>query len=251
LSKSFFVGDSSGDAKTAENAKINFLGVKTGYGCKDKKGTISGQTVAIIGDIAHSRVARSNIWALTKMEAPTENSTGTEIYLHPWLPHYRYDLITWIKPFVGHRDYRESNRHLIESFSQHLKRRSMLVVAFESTEYQSCWEMISRIMLALDKEGIPFNVSLIQMEAGLKYFNEERTFDENVANGCALHPGECQARENLFVFSMGDVYDPNNHPISYSSYIQAYKAALEQEITLTEDAERKRLLELSLSIVGG
>ena len=36
---------------------------------KDKKGTISGQTVAIIGDIAHSRVARSNIWALTKMGA--------------------------------------------------------------------------------------------------------------------------------------------------------------------------------------
>ena len=33
---------------------------------KDKKGTISGQTVAIIGDIAHSRVARSNVWALTK-----------------------------------------------------------------------------------------------------------------------------------------------------------------------------------------
>ena len=36
---------------------------------KDKKGTIAGQTVAIIGDIAHSRVARSNIWALTKMGA--------------------------------------------------------------------------------------------------------------------------------------------------------------------------------------
>lgn len=36
---------------------------------KDKKQTISGQTVAIIGDIAHSRVARSNIWALTKMGA--------------------------------------------------------------------------------------------------------------------------------------------------------------------------------------
>ncbi len=36
---------------------------------KDKKGTVSGQTVAIIGDIAHSRVARSNVWALTKMGA--------------------------------------------------------------------------------------------------------------------------------------------------------------------------------------
>ncbi|UCG14788.1 MAG: aspartate carbamoyltransferase catalytic subunit [Deltaproteobacteria bacterium] len=36
---------------------------------RDKRGTISGQTVAIIGDIAHSRVARSNILALTKMGA--------------------------------------------------------------------------------------------------------------------------------------------------------------------------------------
>jgi aspartate carbamoyltransferase catalytic subunit len=36
---------------------------------KDKKGAISGQTIAIIGNIAHSRVARSNIWALTKMGA--------------------------------------------------------------------------------------------------------------------------------------------------------------------------------------
>jgi aspartate carbamoyltransferase catalytic subunit len=36
---------------------------------RDNQGTISGQTVAIIGDIAHSRVARSNIWALTKMGA--------------------------------------------------------------------------------------------------------------------------------------------------------------------------------------
>ena len=36
---------------------------------RDNKGNISGQTVAIIGDIAHSRVARSNIWALTKMGA--------------------------------------------------------------------------------------------------------------------------------------------------------------------------------------
>jgi aspartate carbamoyltransferase catalytic subunit len=36
---------------------------------RDNKGTVSGKTVAIIGDIAHSRVARSNIWALTKMGA--------------------------------------------------------------------------------------------------------------------------------------------------------------------------------------
>jgi len=36
---------------------------------QEKKGCIEGLTVAIIGDIAHSRVARSNIWGLTKLGA--------------------------------------------------------------------------------------------------------------------------------------------------------------------------------------
>lgn len=36
---------------------------------KEKKGRIEGLKVAIIGDILHSRVARSNIWGLTKLGA--------------------------------------------------------------------------------------------------------------------------------------------------------------------------------------
>jgi len=36
---------------------------------KDKKGRIDGLKIAIIGDIAHSRVARSNIYGLTKLGA--------------------------------------------------------------------------------------------------------------------------------------------------------------------------------------
>ncbi|MDP8299075.1 MAG: aspartate carbamoyltransferase catalytic subunit [Candidatus Tantalella remota] len=36
---------------------------------REKLGKVSGLKVSIIGDIAHSRVARSNIWALTKMGA--------------------------------------------------------------------------------------------------------------------------------------------------------------------------------------
>jgi aspartate carbamoyltransferase catalytic subunit len=35
----------------------------------EKKGRIAGLTVSIIGDVAHSRVARSNIWGLTKLGA--------------------------------------------------------------------------------------------------------------------------------------------------------------------------------------
>ncbi|MGI6077825.1 MAG: aspartate carbamoyltransferase catalytic subunit [Fastidiosipilaceae bacterium] len=36
---------------------------------KEQLGTLSGLKVAIIGDIAHSRVARSNIWALNKFNS--------------------------------------------------------------------------------------------------------------------------------------------------------------------------------------
>jgi aspartate carbamoyltransferase catalytic subunit len=39
------------------------------FSIKEKKGTLAGLKVAIIGDILHSRVARSNIWGLQKMGA--------------------------------------------------------------------------------------------------------------------------------------------------------------------------------------
>ncbi|MBC7808840.1 MAG: aspartate carbamoyltransferase catalytic subunit [Akkermansiaceae bacterium] len=36
---------------------------------RQAKGSLGGLTVAIVGDVAHSRVARSNIWALSKLGA--------------------------------------------------------------------------------------------------------------------------------------------------------------------------------------
>ncbi len=39
------------------------------YTIREKKGGVEGLKIAIIGDIAHSRVARSNIWALQKLGA--------------------------------------------------------------------------------------------------------------------------------------------------------------------------------------
>ena len=39
------------------------------YTIRERKGTVEGLKIAIIGDIAHSRVARSNIWALQKLGA--------------------------------------------------------------------------------------------------------------------------------------------------------------------------------------
>lgn len=39
------------------------------YTMRERFGTVAGRKVAIVGDIVNSRVARSNIWALTKMGA--------------------------------------------------------------------------------------------------------------------------------------------------------------------------------------
>jgi len=36
---------------------------------REQRGTLKGLTVALVGDISHSRVARSNIWGLTKLGA--------------------------------------------------------------------------------------------------------------------------------------------------------------------------------------
>ena len=49
---------------------------------RQQKGRIEGLTVAIVGDIAHSRVARSNIWGLTKMGA-TVRLVGPRTLLPP------------------------------------------------------------------------------------------------------------------------------------------------------------------------
>lgn len=64
------------------------------YTMREKKGKLNGLTVTIVGDILHSRVARSNIWGLTKMGAnvrvvgpatlipPDIEKTGAKAYYH-------------------------------------------------------------------------------------------------------------------------------------------------------------------------
>jgi aspartate carbamoyltransferase catalytic subunit len=44
-------------------------GLLDAYTIREKKGQIEGLKVAMVGDIAHSRVARSNIWGLTRLGA--------------------------------------------------------------------------------------------------------------------------------------------------------------------------------------
>ncbi|MCL2766633.1 MAG: aspartate carbamoyltransferase catalytic subunit [Peptococcaceae bacterium] len=53
---------------------------------REKKGSLAGLKIAIIGDILHSRVARSNIWGFTKMGAEVRLS-GPATLLPPGIEH--------------------------------------------------------------------------------------------------------------------------------------------------------------------
>jgi len=65
----------------AKNSRISIINAGDGFNehptqglldiftMQEKKGRLAGKKVIIVGDIAHSRVARSNIWGLTKLGA--------------------------------------------------------------------------------------------------------------------------------------------------------------------------------------
>ena len=58
---------------------------------KEKKGRLQGLQVAIVGDVAHSRVARSNIFALTKMGAHVR-VVGPPTMIPPYLDRFGVDV---------------------------------------------------------------------------------------------------------------------------------------------------------------
>ncbi|MFC1540471.1 aspartate carbamoyltransferase catalytic subunit [Candidatus Margulisiibacteriota bacterium] len=65
----------------AQNSKVSVINAGDGFNehptqglldiftMQEKKGRLRGKKVVIVGDISHSRVARSNIWGLTKLGA--------------------------------------------------------------------------------------------------------------------------------------------------------------------------------------
>lgn len=52
------------------------------YTIRDKLGSLAGRKVTIVGDIMHSRVARSNVWGLTRMGAHV-TLCGPTTLIHP------------------------------------------------------------------------------------------------------------------------------------------------------------------------
>lgn len=70
---------------------------------KEKKGRIKGLNVSIIGDIMHSRVARSNIWGLTKLGANV-TVCGPSTLIPPKIEKMQVNVTTDIKEAIKKAD---------------------------------------------------------------------------------------------------------------------------------------------------
>ncbi|MDA8442364.1 MAG: aspartate carbamoyltransferase catalytic subunit [Peptococcaceae bacterium] len=70
---------------------------------REKKGTIQGLTVTILGDVLHSRVARSNIWGLTKLGAKVRVA-GPSTLMPPGLAEMGVEVFNRIEDAVAGAD---------------------------------------------------------------------------------------------------------------------------------------------------
>lgn len=86
---------------------------------REKKGKIEGLQIAIIGDIAHSRVARSNIWGLSKMGAKV-TVVGPPTLIPPYIEQMGVDVAYNPMDVLPHMDVLYILRIQLERQKEHL-----------------------------------------------------------------------------------------------------------------------------------
>ncbi len=67
---------------------------------RQQRGSLEGLTVALVGDIAHSRTARSNIWGLKKLGAHVILCGPTTLVSRQWNPSESRWRIIWMRSFL-------------------------------------------------------------------------------------------------------------------------------------------------------
>lgn len=147
---------------------------------KEKKGYIKGLKIAIIGDIYHSRVARSNIWAMTKLGADV-CAAGPSTMLPPGLERTGVKVFSTVQEALIDADVVMGLRIQLE------RQKSGL---FPSVREYSRFFGIDEKRLKLSKEnvlllhpgpvnrGVELTSSVLSMDNSL--------VDEQVSNGVAV-----------------------------------------------------------------
>ncbi len=146
----------------------------------EKKGSLKGLKVAIIGDILHSRVARSNIWGLTKMGAEV-NVSGPATLIPPGIEKLGVNVFSTVQEAILDADVVMSLRIQLERQKKGL---------FPSIREYSRFFGLDDKRLRLAKEDAivmhpgPVNRGVELSSAVMD--GDQSTIDEQVTNGVAI-----------------------------------------------------------------
>lgn len=146
----------------------------------EKKGALKGLKVAIIGDVLHSRVARSNIWGLTKMGAEV-NVSGPATLMPPGIDRLGVNVFSTVQEAILDADVVMSLRIQLERQKKGL---------FPTIREYSRFFGLDDKRLKLAKEDAlvmhpgPVNRGVELSSAVMD--GEQSVIDEQVTNGVAI-----------------------------------------------------------------
>lgn len=147
---------------------------------KDKKGDLTNLTVTILGDIAHSRVARSNIWGLSKFGAKVK-VVAPETLIPLELQKMGVEVYTDVDKALKGAD--------VVNVLRLQKERQSSGLLPSLSEYNKFWGLTEKRLELLNSEAIIMHPG--PMNRGVEimpevYENKNSVVDEQVTNGVAV-----------------------------------------------------------------
>ena len=150
------------------------------YTMKDKKGDLSDLTVTILGDVAHSRVARSNIWGLTKFGTKVK-VVAPETLIPVELQKMGVEVYTDVDKALKGSD--------VVNVLRLQKERQSSGMLPSLAEYNKFWGLTEKRLELLNPDAIIMHPG--PMNRGVEimpevYDNPNSVVDEQVTNGVAI-----------------------------------------------------------------
>ncbi len=150
------------------------------YTMKDKKGDLSNLTVTILGDVAHSRVARSNIWGLIKYGTKVK-VVAPETLIPVELQKMGVEVYTDVDKALKGAD--------VVNVLRLQKERQSSGLLPSLSEYNKFWGLTEKRLELLNTDAIIMHPG--PMNRGVEimpevYENPNSVVDEQVTNGVAV-----------------------------------------------------------------
>jgi len=150
------------------------------YTMQDKKGNLGDLTVTILGDVAHSRVARSNIWGLTKYGAKVR-VVAPETLIPVEMQKMGVEVFTDVDKALKGAD--------VVNVLRLQKERQSSGLLPSLDEYNKFWGLTSKRVLLLKEDAIIMHPG--PMNRGVEimpdvYEHPRSVVDEQVTNGVAV-----------------------------------------------------------------